>query len=192
MAPPSSAVSQARVAENRAGHACPERDFMAKTKSGLAVHRQARHPDNYHADSRRTADIRGPSNWTPEELDILSKAEGELLTSGSIDKRRVNQQLKGVVAGRSYQAVKGIRRTQGYRSRVERWVEVLSQDNIKVEHPVDGRVGDGPLVKERQARETILEQVFSTRYSGSPKFGSQVLNEGLDALEGRFSRYGVA
>ena len=35
-------------------------------------------------------------------------------------------------------------------------------------------------------RETILEQVLSTRYSGSPKFGSQVLNESLDALEGRW------
>ena len=89
------------------------------------------------------------------------------------------------MTGRSYQAVKGIRRTQGYKSRVEHWVEVLSQDNIDGEDPVDRRVGDDPLLDERQARETILEQVFSTRYSRSPMFGSQVLNEGLDALEGR-------
>ena len=180
------AVSQPRTAENRAGHACPECDFMAKTKSGLGVHRRARHAENYHADARRTADSRGPRNWTPEELDMLAKAEGELITSGNINKKRVNQQLEGVVAGRSHQAVVGIRKTQGYKSRVERWVEVLSQDNIEGEHPRDGRVGDDPLVEERQARETILEQVFLTRYSGSPKFGSQVLNEGLDALEGRW------
>ena len=74
---------------------------MAKTKRGLGVHSRARHPDNYHADARRTADIRGPRNWTSEELDMLAKAEGMLLTSGNIDKKRFNQQLEEVVAGRS-------------------------------------------------------------------------------------------
>ena len=88
-------MSQTRAAENRAGFACPECDFLAKTKGGLGVHRRARHPDNYyHADARRTPDIMGPRNWTPEELDILAKAEGELVTSGRLDKKMVNQQLE--------------------------------------------------------------------------------------------------
>ena len=38
--------------ENRAGFACPECDFMAKTKGGLGVHRRARHPTIYHAGLR--------------------------------------------------------------------------------------------------------------------------------------------
>ena len=110
-------------------------------------------------------DSRGPRNCTLEELDMFAKAESEVITSGSLDKTRVNQQLEDAMAGRSYQAIKGIRRTQGYKSRVERWIEVLSQNNINGEDPVDGRVGDDTFVEERQARETILELVFSIRYS---------------------------
>ena len=128
---------------------------------------------------------RGPSNWSAEELDLLAKAEGKLITSAEIRKTRVNQQLEGAVAGRTVQAIKGVRRTQRYKQRVEHWVEKLTQDKReeRTRTITPERAGDGPLVEERLARETILESVFSNRYTGPVCFGSRILNEGLDKLE---------
>ena len=58
-------------------------------------------------------------------------------------------------------------------------MEKLTQDN----RGNSESAGDGPLVEESLARETILESVFSNRYTGQPCFGSRILNEGLVKLE---------
>ena len=61
-------------------------------------------------------------------------------------------------------------RTHGYKLRMERWLEDLSQGNTDGEDPVGDKVANEPLPwRRKKAQETIIEQVLSVQYTASLK-----------------------
>lgn len=164
---------------------------------GTQQHRRRAHPNEYHAEAEARAQLRRPGNWITEEKRTLADAEASLIVSGEFDATRVNQQLHGIVAGRSFAAVKERRRREDHKTLVGALVvEKRGQGGIVSpagERPrPDGAMGaqeDPPIPQDQvhEVQQRLLSFAQDLRgvgvaEQGSSCFGSSILDRGIDEL----------
>ncbi|GBN11179.1 hypothetical protein AVEN_147567-1, partial [Araneus ventricosus] len=91
------------------------------TKTGLGVHKRRAHTveANDNIDT-----VRQKSRWSEEEALILAKAEAELIQKGGV--RFMNQELAGMFAERSIEAIKKKRQSQPYKLMVKNFLDALA------------------------------------------------------------------
>ncbi|GBO45476.1 Retrovirus-related Pol polyprotein from type-2 retrotransposable element R2DM [Araneus ventricosus] len=92
-----------------------------ETKTGLGVRKRRAHAVEANNDIDT---VRLKNRWSEEEALMLAKAEAELVKRGGV--RFMNQELAGMFAERSIEAIKKKRQSQPYKAMVKNFLDALA------------------------------------------------------------------
>ena len=99
-----------------------------KGKIGLGVHTRAKHANAFHLANQVA--VRVKPRWGPEDSERLASQEARLRADGVPD-REINRNLSMAFSELDYERMKGQRKRQDYKYRVQRILQGIKPSHLR-------------------------------------------------------------
>lgn len=119
---------------------CPECNREFKNLRGLGVHRQSKHPKEFHAEKlsqHKEVKVR----WTKNEEARMAQIEAQIMFVHP-DTYRINQEILAKLPERTLGSIKGKRRNQEYKALVAQLLNQMKNEEVNTEESTEESTGE--------------------------------------------------